>query len=186
MLKKQSAFSLIELLVTLTVIGVLIGLVAPSFQAQVLGSRSVAQADGLTEALNLARYEAVRRAKRVTVCASSDSLTSTPTCTGNWEDGMLMFVDQATSDGATAAVLGGTPQIIKVFGKADSHAAIGVTRSSTAISFIRFTSLGTLARISNSSDSIVIESSVGGCVGEKARTLTINLSGLVFATKKNC
>ncbi|GGY80582.1 general secretion pathway protein GspH [Cellvibrio zantedeschiae] len=186
MLKNQKAFTLIELLVTVSVVAVGLALFVPSYNKQVLGSRSITLGEDLISALNLARYEAVKRANRVSLCASSDSTTSTPTCTGAWEDGFIIFVDEATSDGATAPVLGTTPVIIKAYGKSATGASVVVKNGSTAITFIRYTALGSLARISNSTASTTIESKVQGCSGEKARTITINLSGLVSMAKKGC
>lgn len=182
MLKKQKAFTLVELLVTVSVVGVLLALAVPSFNKQVINSRSVALGEDFLGVINLARYEAVKRAKRVSLCASSDGST----CSGAWNQGYIMFVDEATSDGATSPVLGSTPVIIKVYGKSASGAGIAVTNDATAMTFIRYTALGTLARISDSSFPTVIVTRVQGCTADKARTITISLSGLVSVARSNC
>ena len=98
-----------------------------------------------------------------------------------------MFVDQASADGDPDPVLGSTPTIIKVYEKSDTNAEINVKNDSAAVTFIRYTALGTLARIANSSNSIVITSKIQGCnsVG-KAREITVGLSGLVSVRKANC
>lgn len=187
MLKNQKAFTLIELMVTVSVIAVVLSLAVPSFNKQILASKSVALGEDFVSALNLMRYEAVKRAKRVSICASSDSTTATPSCTGTWKDGYIIFVDQATSDDAIAPDLGSTPTIIKVYGKSDSRAVISVKNNTTDVTFIRYTALGSLARISNSLGSIVITSQIQGCVAAgKARTITVNLSGLPSVQKTNC
>jgi type IV fimbrial biogenesis protein FimT len=183
MLKNQKAFSLVELLVTVCVLAILIALALPRFNKQVLNNRSVALGEDIITVFNLARYEAVRRAARVTICASSDRAT----CTGSWTDGYIVFVDAATSDDAASPDLGGTPVIIKSVGKAASEALVEVKRGGTSVSFVRYTSLGSLARIANSTDSIVINSKMDGCTAVgKARQITIGLSGLVSVRKTNC
>ena len=183
MLKNQKAFTLIELLVTVAVLAILISLALPRFNKQILNHRSVALGEDIITVFNLARYEAVRRAARVTICASSDSAT----CTGSWTDGYIVFVDQATSDGDATPVLGTTPVIIKSLGKAASEALIEVKRGSTSVGFVRYTSLGSMARIGNSTDSIVISSKMNGCTAVgKARLITIGLSGLISVRKTDC
>lgn len=183
MLKNQKAFSLVELLITVCVLAILIALALPRFNTQILNNRSVALGEDFITVFNLARYEAVRRAARVTICASSDQTT----CTGSWTDGYIVFVDEATSDGATSTVLGSTPIIIKSVGKAASEAVVQVQRGSTNVDFVRYTSLGSLARIDGSTDSIVIRSKMDGCTAKgKARQITIGLSGLVSVRKTDC
>jgi len=188
MLKNQKAFTLIELMVTVTIISVVLALAVPSFQKQVLASRSAALGEDFISALNLMRYEAVKRAKRVSICASSNSTTASPSCTGAWKDGYIIFVDEATSDGATAVDLGSSPVIIKAYAKPDAKANITVKNNgATDVSFIRYTPLGSLARISNSNNPIIITAKLDGCVAVgKARTITINISGLPVVQKTNC
>ena len=183
MLKNQKAFSLVELLITVCVLAILIALALPRFNKQMLNNKSVALGEDIITVFNLARYEAVRRAARVSICASSDRAT----CTGSWTDGYIVFVDEATSDSDSTPVLGSTPIIIKSVGKAANEALIEVKRGSTSIDFVRYTSLGSLARIGNSTDSILIASKMNGCTAVgKARQITIGLSGLISVRKTDC
>ncbi len=183
MLKNQKAFSLVELLITVCVLAILIALALPRFNTQILNNRSVALGEDFITVFNLARYEAVRRAARVTVCASSDSAT----CTGSWTDGYIVFVDEATSDDAASPVLGSTPIIIKSVGKAPSGAIVSVQNGGVDVSFVRYTALGSLGRIANSSNPIQISSRMDGCTAVgKARQITIGLAGLIFVRKTDC
>jgi|GEM_PF-686864 len=186
MLKNQKAFTLIELLVTLVVVGILFSLALPNFNRLLINNKSVVLGEDLIAQLNLARYEAIKRSTRVTICASSNSTTSSPSCTGNWTQGILIFEDKATSDGAASPDLGSVPKIIKAIEKADNKASITVKNDSTAVTFIRFTSLGTLGRVSNSSNPIIINASVIGCKGGSQRDITIGLSGIISAQKVDC
>ena len=181
MFKKQNAFTLIELMVTMAVAAVVIGVAVPSFNKQMLDSKSVTLGESLVTEINLARYEAVRHATRVSLCASSNGTS----CAGNWTDGLIVFVDTAASDTDGAAITG---QILYVLSKPDIRSVITVKNNGANVSFIRFTALGSLARIANAATNIDIAAKLTGCssTGKKARSITIGLSGIVSVQKTEC
>jgi type IV fimbrial biogenesis protein FimT len=183
MLKNQKAFTLIELLVTICVLGILFSLAVPSFKEQILNSKATALAEDVTTRINQARYEAIKRATRVTICASSNSTSTTPTCTGNWTDGYIVFEDDATTDGAAAVTVG---TILKAYAKHDTNTAIEIKNDQTAVTFMRFTSVGTLARIANSTNPLIINTHVTGCRGDNKRTITLGISGMVSVKRVAC
>lgn len=189
MLKHQKAFTLIELMVTLAVLAVLVGLALPSFNRQISNNKSTSLGEDLVAQINLARYEAIKRSVRVSICASSNSMTASPTCTGNWTEGYLIFVDNATSDQSSSIDLGtaGTNMvIIKKFSKADAKAVITVKNDTTSVNFFRYTALGTLGRVSGSTNPIKIEASMTDCKGDNKRLITVGLSGLVSSQMTSC
>lgn len=79
-------FTLIELIVTLSVATILVSIAIPNYQTFVMSNRMSSQANNLITAFGLARSEAVKRALNVTVCASSDGAT----CVGGWADGWIV------------------------------------------------------------------------------------------------
>lgn len=79
-------FTLIELMVTLAVAAILLGIAIPSYQNFTVNSRMASQANDLITALNLARSEAVKRGANVTICASSNGTG----CAGSWEQGWIV------------------------------------------------------------------------------------------------
>jgi len=91
----NKGITLIELMITIAIAAVLISLAAPNLTASIQNNRMSAQVNELHAALNVARSEAVKRNDNVSVCRSSNGTS----CTGNWEDGWLVFVD-ADSDGS--------------------------------------------------------------------------------------
>jgi len=87
----QSGFTLIELLVTLAVVAVLIMVGIPSFADLMKNNRVATQTNALMRSLQLARSEAVKRGRQVTVCKSADQIACI--ATGDWDQGWIIFVD---------------------------------------------------------------------------------------------
>jgi type IV fimbrial biogenesis protein FimT len=96
----QSGFSLIELMVSLVVLGVLAALAAPSFSAMIKKYRVNAIREELIASIQTARTEAVRRGRPVVLIREIDTTvcSETLTTTADWNCGWRMVVD-ADSDG---------------------------------------------------------------------------------------
>jgi len=90
-------FSLVELMVTIAVLGVITAIAIPSFNEILDSSRRSSVAGELVSDFALARTEAARRGKRVTVCVSSDGATCSSSAT-DWNSGWIVFFD-VTADG---------------------------------------------------------------------------------------
>lgn len=84
-------FSLPELLVTLALAAILLGIGVPTFSGLANDMRLTSFANALHAEITLARSEAVRRGRRVTLCTSHDGQT----CEAGvgWNARWLMFVD---------------------------------------------------------------------------------------------
>lgn len=180
MRKSLRGFTLVELLITVTVMAVVLAIAAPSFKQQLISSRTSAAAEQFSTALNFARSQAVRTVKRVSVCASSNGTS----CTGNWSDGFIVFEDKATSDTASSIDLGNPVVIYKVWPKLESPGTFTIRRGSNDVSFIRFTALGTLA--ATSSDPVAATLKLTGCSGKSAKNISVSLSGMVSVREIDC
>jgi len=91
-------FTLLDLVITLSVAAILLSLSVPSFSTAIQNNRMVTQVNELNTALSLARSEAVKRNDTITLCQSSNGTS----CTGSWQNGWIVFVD-GDSDGTVDA-----------------------------------------------------------------------------------
>ncbi|HEY5804037.1 MAG TPA: GspH/FimT family pseudopilin [Lysobacter sp.] len=83
-------FTLVELAITLTVLGVLMAVAIPGFRLVQNSSRLSAAANDLVASLQAARMEAIRRNGRVVLCSSADAAT----CSGvGTSGGWVVFAD---------------------------------------------------------------------------------------------
>lgn len=93
---RQRGFTLVELLVTLAVFAILVGLAAPQLRTLLIRRTVSSQAESLSAGLRLARSEAIKRGQYVTMCASNNAESATPTCLANgasdWGSGWIVFV----------------------------------------------------------------------------------------------
>ena len=88
-LHAESGFTLIELMVTLSVMAILLAVAVPSFQDVALSSKLTSLANNVVASAQLARSEAIKRNRPATLCASSNGAT----CTGAWTDGWVVLRD---------------------------------------------------------------------------------------------
>ena len=82
-LKRQGAFTIIELMIVLTLVAILAALAIPSFKPMIERENIAAQVNDLISALNLARSEAIRRGVKVTVCRTTDDTTTSTVGSSN-------------------------------------------------------------------------------------------------------
>ena len=78
---RQHGFTLWELLMTLLVAGILLGIGVPNVMEFQRNAAMTGAANDLVTATLMARTEAVKRQAQVTLCLSDDPLAATPTCT---------------------------------------------------------------------------------------------------------
>jgi len=89
-MNRFQGFSLIELIVTLSVAAILIAVAVPNLSTVVQNSRISAQANDLLGDLNFARSEAIKRRSNVGICKSTNGTA----CAGGgeWRDGRAVYV----------------------------------------------------------------------------------------------
>lgn len=179
MRNKQKAFTLIELLVALTVVGVLVGIAVPGFKSQVVNNQSVVLGEQMTDAINYARSEALKRGKMVTLCPSNDAGED---CGSVWKNGWLVVVDTAATE-TTKPPKVATPTTTSILRRWEkSPAAASIVMTDTSRQFIRFTGLGTLARTDGTSAEVTTK--ISGCT--TAKVIKINVTGMLSISTAAC
>ncbi len=88
-------FTLLELVVTVALAGILAATAVPSFQDLVKENRLTSQVNDFIAANNLARSEAVRRGSFGALCASSDGVNCATA--GGFAQGWIVFADDGSS-----------------------------------------------------------------------------------------
>ena len=190
MARSQQGFTIIELMVTLAVLAVVLGIAIPSFKGQIERNSSLGLGEEFVSALNFARTEAIKRRGEVSICASNAANNACAT-SADWANGWLVYVDSEAETSANTAI-DGTP--LRNWNDLDQRAVMNVARvpeapaTPAAVSFIRFNSRGMLARIVGAGVNDKIEAIVklNACSGASARKVSVGRSGMVITEVVDC
>jgi len=109
-LARIDGFTLLEVLITLAVAAILLGIAVPSYRSMVQRNSIAANVNDLIGDLNYARSEAVTRGQQAYVCNSANG--STCLTDGDWSQGWIVYV--ANDPGVTDPV-GSNRRILRVY-----------------------------------------------------------------------
>lgn len=96
--KIKNGFSLIELMVTIGIVGIVMSIAIPSFNSMISGDRLVSYRNLLTSDFMLARSKAVESNQSVFLCASSDGSSCTD---GSYKEGWIIVLDDNGDNAVT-------------------------------------------------------------------------------------
>ncbi len=172
--RTQVGLTLIELLVTLSIVAILLAIAVPGFQDFFRRNRVDATASDLVTALNYARSEAIRRGARVTVCGSANPSAASPNCEDSkWAQGWMVF-----QDGGTKGVIDGTDaaNILRVQGAAPGGVSIGA--GGNVKKSVSYAASGMGEGLSNDTFTI--------CHGAYGKKVILNSTGRVRVEQTSC
>ena len=160
---QQSGFTLIELVITVLVGGIVLAVGLPSFADFTKSNRLSAQTNSVLTALHLARNEAVNRGHNMRVLP----ISGTTDWAAGWQ--VRLDVDNSNTIEAEDTVLRNYDAIKKatLVGDADN-----VTYQSSG--FITTTSANTITLTADQ------------CTAEDIRVISVKLSGLVSSARQTC
>src|SRR5690606_34084363 len=128
--KKNRGFSVIELMIVLTIASILLAVSAPAFRSTLERVNANSQAKSLQSALKYARSEAIRRRSIVTVCGSS---TGSDCAASSWGDGWIVYVDNTGDATGAAGSVDAGDEILRVSEELSNN--ISVTYPSARIEY---------------------------------------------------
>jgi len=160
---RQTGFSLLELMATVAVGGILLAVGLPSFVNLIKSNRLTTQTNSVLTALHLARNESINRGHNIRVL---------PIVAGtDWAPGWQVRLD-VNSDGITDA----EDTVLRSFDAIEDATLVGdadnVTYQSSG--FITTTSANTITLTAYE------------CTGEDIRVISVKLSGLVSSARQVC
>jgi len=158
-MEKRRGFTLLELMITLSVAAILVTVAVPGMRQFIQNSRATAQANELVTAINLARSEAGKRGAAVEVCASSDQATCN---SSDWTDG---WVVREQAGGTVIRVWQGLPDSANVNDNGDQ---------------IVFSALG------EADNARQLTLWFDGCSGERQRQINVNVAGRPSVVRQAC
>jgi len=171
LIKDSRGYSLLELMITLGIFGVVVALAFPGFQGMITGQRLKTQTNDTLAAILMAKSEAIKRRSSITLCAMKTGIDNQCGTSGiEWSNGWIIF-DDLNADG----IINSGEEILKSKGDYDE-----LTSKST-ISAITLDEQGA-ANTSLDSDVCYSEAK-----GKKARLLAMAAIGSPSVTSKpNC
>ncbi|MEW6445758.1 MAG: GspH/FimT family pseudopilin [Pseudomonadota bacterium] len=89
---KAQGFTIIELMVTVSVAAIILALAIPSFQSSIASNRLMTATNQIVAALNQAKSEALRRNARAVLCRDNGNGQCNADA-GPWDNGWIVFVD---------------------------------------------------------------------------------------------
>lgn len=167
---RVSGFTTMEVLVCVAIVAIMAGLAAPSFQGYVNEQRLASTMGQLTNDLNFARMEAIKRNARVLLCARG----AAPSTCANlpvWQNGWLVCYD-ANGDDQCDAAADLDPNPIRV-----ANPLIGQLTLTGGTGIVRFNPIGS----SNGVSTLTLS---GTWTNSTTRVGTVAASGSI-STRKN-
>ncbi|WP_038053015.1 GspH/FimT family pseudopilin [Thioalkalivibrio sp. ALJ1] len=167
-------FTLVELMVTLLVASILLGIGAPAFGNLVEQTRLTTTTNQFLTTLHITRSEAIRRGGLVTLCTSTDGATCTDT---SWDAGWILFANPGRSNQPS------DPNRILRVGNGWTNPSIAVTGNQPVSQHISYNPLGQSERLSGA----LLMGTVSICAdSSEGRAIVISSAGRPRVAAADC
>ena len=157
---KRSGFTVIELLVTISIMGIVLSIGVPSFEAITQNNAMSANSSDLITAFNYARMEAVKRGSSVELSYSG----------GDWTEGLVVWVDSNANDTCDSG------EELRLWGALGTGTTLV---SSNSVSTFTFSASG---EVDHDADLTLCDDRTG----ETGRTISILASGVSYVETFTC
>ena len=178
-------FTLVEMMVTVAIAGIMLALAAPAMQQFVTQKAVSSSSDELVSALRFARSEALKRSSPVSVCGGNGGTTATTAaCTSNdWTKGWIIFADRDGNGVYSYSSSNPTDELLRVQ-QAVPQQVVGPTPTGTT-AYVEFVATGmalgaksfTFRPNLNSSNANFNKFSRIVCVNSQGRTNVVSGTG---------
>ena len=127
----KSGFTLLELMMTITIAAILLAIGVPAFQYVTKSNQATGEINGLLGDMQFARGEAIKEGQTVTICAANAAGNQ---CSGGvvWNTGWIVF-----SDTGVIGVVDGTDAILKIQKNFSSTDTLTADNGITGVTFSR-------------------------------------------------
>ena len=132
--RSSRAFTLIELLISVSIVGVLALAAGPWYRDWIAAQQVANQAHFLAGTLNQARSEAIKSGYRVNLCKTRDQLRCADDG-GGWELGWILYIDE-NQDGEIS------DGDVVIRSEGPSASGITVRGNRPVVDYVSYTSLG--------------------------------------------
>jgi type IV fimbrial biogenesis protein FimT len=168
MTRSSRGFSLLELMIAITLLGILLGIAIPTFREITRNNSVTGAQNDLVTALNLARSEALRRNRRVTVCSSTDGETCGDE--SSWNEGWIAFTDRTTP-----GTVDGDDEVLQIWQPRNANLVF-----TTEDGFVQYAATGMSAA------PLTVGIHWTGCTGAHMRRVTVLITGAVTGGLVDC
>jgi type IV fimbrial biogenesis protein FimT len=160
---KKSGFTLVEMLVTISILAILLAIGAPAFKDLISSGNMVSNANGMIGAFNYARTEAIKRGGAVNV----DQVVA-----ADWTGGIVVWVD--ADDGTGTLGVRDVGEELRLWPAFDNASAV-----SSAQATFSFSGTGEV----NSAGVLDV---CDDRTGEEGMQITILVSGVIISERMTC